>query len=65
MDVDKTIAEIAWLERLYSLVDTRPFYSSEAAQPQDTDRHLANQRHDEKYAKSPWFRLWRRYGLPR
>ncbi len=55
MDVDKTINEIEWLERLYALPDTRrnPL----------ADRYAANQRHDETYANNPWFRLWKRYGV--
>lgn len=55
MNLDKTIAEIEWLERLYSLPDTRP--------PALADRYAANQRHDEMYANNPWFRLWKRYGI--
>ncbi len=55
MDVEKTIAEIEWLERIYSLADTR--------QMQPADREAANRRHDEMYAANPWFRLWKRYGL--
>ncbi len=57
MDVEKTIAEIEWLERIYSLPDARPL--------QGADRDEANQRHDEMYADNPWFRLWKRYGIPR
>lgn len=55
MNCEKTIAEIEWLERLYALPDPRP---KELA-----DRYAANQRHDEKYANNPWFRLWKRYGI--
>ena len=55
MNLDKTISEIEWLERLYSLPDTRPTALS--------DRYAANQRHDEMYANNPWFRLWKRYGI--
>jgi hypothetical protein len=57
MDAEKIIAAIEWLERLYSLPDARP--------PQASDRLAANQRHDEMYAGNPWFRLWKRYGIPR
>jgi hypothetical protein len=57
MDAEKTIAEIEWLERLYSLLDARPL--------QLADRYAANQKHDERYADNPWFRLWKRYGIPR
>jgi len=55
MNHERTIAEIEWLERLYSLPDTRPL--------QLTDLYAANQRHDEIYANNPWFRLWKRYGV--
>jgi hypothetical protein len=57
MDVEKIIAEIEWLERTFTLPDTR--------QLRLTDREAANQKHDEKYAENPWFRLWKRYGIPR
>ncbi len=57
MDIEKTIAEIEWLEQIFALPDTRP--------PQSSDREAANQRHDEMYAANPWFRLWKRYGIPR
>jgi uncharacterized protein len=55
MDIERTIAEIEWLERLLSLGDTR--------QLQLADREAANQRHDQMYADNPWFRLWKRYGV--
>ena len=55
MNHEKTIAEIEWLERLYSLPDTRPL--------ELTDLYAANQRHDTRLAHSPWFRLWKSYGL--
>jgi hypothetical protein len=55
MKVEKAIAEIEALERLYSLLDTRPL--------QFSDLHAANRRHDEMYANNPWFRLWKRYGI--
>ncbi len=57
MDVEKTIAEIEWLENVYSLADTRPQTLA--------DRYAANQRHDESNMNNPWFRLWQRYGIPR
>jgi hypothetical protein len=57
MDVEKTITEIEWLERIYSLPDTR--------QLQLADRYAANQRHDQMYAGNPWFQLRKQYGLPR
>jgi hypothetical protein len=55
MNLEKAIAEIEWLERLYLLLDTRPLQLS--------DRCAANQRHDEMYANNPWFRLRKRYGV--
>jgi hypothetical protein len=57
MYVEKTIAEVEWLEGIYLLPDTRPLKLA--------DRYAANQRHDEKYAENPRFRLWQRYGIPR
>jgi hypothetical protein len=55
MDVEKTITEIEWLERLFAAPDDRPL--------QLADRYAANERHDETYANNPWFRLWKRYGV--
>jgi hypothetical protein len=55
MNLDRTIAEIEWLERLFSLPDTRPLQLSDLA--------TVNQKHDEMYANNPWFRLWKRYGV--
>jgi hypothetical protein len=57
MDVEKIIAEIERLERLFRLPDTRPL--------QVSDRYAANQRHDDMCANNPWFRLWKQYGIPR
>jgi hypothetical protein len=55
MDVEKTIAEVECLERMYSLPDLRPL--------QLADREAANRRHDQMYANNPWFRLWQQYGI--
>jgi hypothetical protein len=55
MDIEHTIAEIEWLERIFTVPDTRPL--------SPTDVSAANRRHDEKNANSPWFRLWQRYGV--
>jgi hypothetical protein len=55
MNVEKTIAEIEWLERMFAAPDTRPLGASDLA--------AANRSHDEKLANSPWFRLWQRYGV--
>jgi hypothetical protein len=55
MNVERTIAEIESLERIFAAPDTRPLNAS--------DLSAANRRHDQKLAKSPWFRLWQSYGL--
>jgi hypothetical protein len=57
MDIEKTIAEIEWLEQIYSLPDNRGIRLA--------DREAANRRHDETNAENPWFRLWKQYGIPR
>jgi len=54
MDAEHTIAEIEWLEHIFAVPDTRPMSANDLA--------AANQRHDEKNANSPWFRVWQRYG---
>jgi hypothetical protein len=54
MDVEKTIADIELLERMYSLPDKRPL--------QLADRDAANRRHDDSCANNPWFRLWKHFG---
>ncbi len=58
MDVEKIIADIEFLERLYALPDKRPLRRPLSV----ADRAAANQKHDEVYAANPWFRLWQRYG---
>lgn len=55
MDAEQTIAEIESLERIYALRDNRP--------PQASDISAANQRHDQNLATSPWFKLWRDFGV--
>ena len=55
MDVNGTIAEIEWLERIFAEPDSRPLSLSDLA--------AANRRHDDMLAHSPWFRLWQRYGV--
>jgi len=55
MDVEKTIAEIEWLERIFALPDARRLRVA--------DREAANRKHDQTYAANPWFRLWQRYGV--
>ena len=53
-NLEKSIAEIEWLELLFLAPDTRPLQLS--------DLCAANLRHDETYANNPWFKLWKRYG---
>jgi hypothetical protein len=55
MDVEKTIADIEWLEHISRLPDSRPLSASDLA--------AANRRHDEALSNSPWFRLWKTYGV--
>jgi hypothetical protein len=55
VNVEKRIAEIEWLERIFAVPDTRSLKPS--------DLSAANRRHDEQLAHSPWFRLWQRYGV--
>jgi len=55
MDAEQTITEIESLERIFAVPDTRPLSPS--------DLSAANRRHDEMLAQSPWFRLWRHFGV--
>jgi hypothetical protein len=55
MDVEQTITEVEWLERVYGVPDPRPLNAS--------DISAANRRHDDMLAHSPWFRLWQQYGI--
>ena len=55
MDTEQTIAEIEWLEHIFAVRDARPL--------RPNDLSAANRRHDEMLARSPWFRLWQRYGV--
>lgn len=55
MDTEQTIAEIEWLERIFAAPGGRALPSA--------DLSAANRRHDEALAFSPWFRLWRSYGI--
>ena len=55
MDIDQTIAEIEWLERIFAVPDKRPLSANDVS--------AANRRHDEMQANNPWFRLWQRYGV--
>jgi len=45
MDVNGTIAEIEWLERIFAVPDTRPLSLSDLA--------AVNRRHDDTHAHSP------------
>jgi hypothetical protein len=55
MDAEHTIAEIEWLERIFTVPDTRPLSPSDLA--------AANRTHDEMLAHSAWFEIWQRYGV--
>ncbi len=55
MDAEQSIAEIELLERIFAVPDRRPLSAS--------DLSAANRRHDEMLARSPWFRVWQRYGV--
>jgi hypothetical protein len=55
MDIERIIDEIEQLEEMFEAPDIRPFSAS--------DISAANRRHDEMLAHSPWFRLWRQYGV--
>ena len=55
MDVERIISEIESLEEMFDLPDIRPLSAADVL--------AANQRHDERQANSPWFRLWQRYGV--
>jgi hypothetical protein len=55
MNIDRTIAEIEYLERIFAVPDARPFGPS--------DLSAANRRHDEMLAHSPWFRVWQHFGV--
>ena len=55
MNIDRTIAEIEWLERIFAAPDTRPLSAS--------DFWAVNRRHDDMLAHSPWFRLGQQYGV--
>ena len=55
MDAEQVITDIERLERLLELPDTRPL--------QESDISAANVRHDQSLATSPWFKLWRDFGI--
>jgi hypothetical protein len=55
MDVERIIDEIEQLQEMFEAPDIRPLTPSDIC--------AANRRHDEMLAHSPWFQLWKRYGL--
>src|SRR5216684_1001337 len=55
MDVERIIDDIEQLQEMFEAPDVRPLSPS--------DISAANRRHDEMLAHSPWFQLWRRYGV--
>jgi hypothetical protein len=55
MDAERIIADIEQLEEMFEAPDIRPLSAS--------DISAANRAHDEKLARSPWFRLWQSYGV--
>jgi len=55
LDAERIIGEIELLERMFRQPDLRPLNEREIL--------AANRRHDEKLARSPWFRLWKSYGI--
>jgi hypothetical protein len=55
MDVERTINDIEQLQEMFEAPDSRPLSAS--------DISAANRRHDEKLAHSPWFRIWKHYGV--
>jgi hypothetical protein len=55
MDVERIIDDIQQLEEMFEAPDIRPLSASDVC--------AANRRHDEMYAKTPWFRLWHDFGV--
>ena len=55
MDVERIIDDIEQLQEMFEAPDIRPLSTSDLA--------AANRRHDEMLANSPWFRLWKAYGV--
>jgi hypothetical protein len=55
MDVERVIDDIEQLQEMFEAPDIRPLSAS--------DISAANPRHDEMLASSPWFRIWRCYGV--
>ena len=55
MDVERIIDEIEQLEQLFEAPDIRPLTASDVS--------AANRRHDQANSTSPWFRLWKDFGV--
>jgi len=55
MDVERIIDDIEQLQEMFEAPDIRPLSAS--------DISVANRRHDETLANSPWFKLCQRYGV--
>ena len=55
MDIERTIDDIEQLEEMFEAPDIRPLNTR--------DISVANQKHDEMLAHSPWFRLWQDFGV--
>ncbi len=55
MDVERIIDEIEQLQAMFEAPDIRPLSAS--------DISAANRKHDKMLASSPWFRLWKQYGI--
>jgi len=55
MDVNRIIDDIEQLEEMFEAPDIRPLNASDVS--------AANRRHDETLANSPWFRIWKDFGI--
>lgn len=55
MDIERIIDEIEQLEQLFEAPDIRPLTPSDVS--------AANSRHDRQNINSPWFRLWKDFGV--
>jgi len=55
MDIERIIDDIEQLQEMFEAPDIRPLSAS--------DISAANRRHDSLLEDSPWFQLWRRYGV--
>jgi hypothetical protein len=55
MDAERVIDDIEQLQEMFEAPDIRPLSANDLA--------AANRRHDELLAHSPWFRLWKQFGV--